>query len=112
MPCAGECRGCYGPLSSQCRHGCKNYKVFPHGGGPDSFSAEYNCTRTCPDDHPHKIFNDDGRDPYCSADPLLVQPLTSAGSSISAIIGGIVGCILLFGVFISVFGYQWRQRCA
>ena len=48
MPCAGECRGCYGPLSSQCRDGCKNYKVFPNGGGPDSFSAEYNCTKTCP----------------------------------------------------------------
>ena len=114
MPCAGECRGCYGPLSSQCLRGCKNYKVFPVGSGPaDSLSGagEFNCTATCPKDHPHKIFNDDGRDPYCSADPLPL-PLGPGyrSGSVSAIIGGVVGCILLFGVFISVFGYQWRQR--
>ena len=109
-PCSGECKGCYGPLSSQCRNGCQNLKVFTNGGSPESLSAEYNCTRTCPDDSPHKIYNDEGRDPYCSADPLNVQPLISSDKSISAIIGGVVGCILLFGVFISVFGYQWKQR--
>lgn len=109
-PCANECRGCYGQLVSQC-HGCKNYKIFPLGGDPNDNATAFNCTKTCPEEFPHKIFTDKGEDPYCSAtNDHLAQPVIHNTNSISAIIGGVVGCILLLGVFITLFCYQWRQR--
>ena len=122
VPCARECRGCTGPSSAQCR-ACKNYKVYLNGGynpAVDSSKAgdggtPFNCTETCSGDHPYKNFPELSSgvpgDPFCSAEPSLAGgvPL-SAENSIPAIIGGIIGCIVLLGLFLSVFGYQWRQR--
>merc|ERR1712020_750087 len=72
-------------------------------------------TESCASDgpFPYKNFPDVGGvpgDPFCSV--ILLQggvPLT-AENSIPAIIGGIFGMIVLLGIFISYFGYQWRQR--
>ncbi|XP_059088184.1 epidermal growth factor receptor-like isoform X2 [Tigriopus californicus] len=109
-PCANECRGCYGPSVAQC-HSCKNYKLFPEGADPHDNTTAFSCTKTCPDETPHKIFTDQGEEPYCSVTPNhMAQAVLSNANSLSAIIGGVVGCILLFGIFIVVFGYQWRQR--
>eukprot|EP00094_Tigriopus_californicus_P003834 TCALIF_03690-PA protein Name:"Similar to Egfr Epidermal growth factor receptor (Drosophila melanogaster)" AED:0.16 eAED:0.16 QI:552/0.71/0.75/1/0.71/0.75/8/642/992 len=56
-PCANECRGCYGPSVAQC-HSCKNYKLFPEGADPHDNTTAFSCTKTCPDETPHKIFTD------------------------------------------------------
>ena len=116
VPCAMPCRGCTGPSTTQCL-ACKNYKIYQNGGyAPDDPSNDpFNCTESCASDgpFPYKNFPDVGGvpgDPFCSV--ILLQggvPLT-AENSIPAIIGGIFGMIVLLGIFISYFGYQWRQR--
>merc|ERR1719397_2121536 len=116
VPCALPCSGCTGPSTTQCL-ACKNYKIYQNGGyAPDDPSNDpFNCTETCASDgpFPYKNFPDVGGvpgDPFCSV--ILLQggvPLT-AENSIPAIIGGIFGMIVLLGIFISYFGYQWRQR--
>ncbi|QQP57186.1 Receptor protein-tyrosine kinase, partial [Caligus rogercresseyi] len=60
---------------------------------------------------PNKILPEEGdADPFCSAEALHLGRTLTAQNSIPAIIGGLVGCIVLLGLFLSVFGYQWRQR--
>jgi len=113
-PCARECNGCKGPTSGQCLD-CKNYKIYLNGGyAPDMETTKFNCTASCPDEFPYKNFPEieDGvtGDPFCSIEPLQVGVPLTAENSIPAIIGGIIGCIVLLGIFLSVFGYQWRQR--
>lgn len=33
-------------------------------------NTKFNCTATCPDDLPYKIFPEDASDPYCGKDPF------------------------------------------
>jgi len=113
--CDDHCQGCYGPSSSQCKT-CKNYRIYLNGGyAPDSETTPFNCTNSCPEEFPYKNFPENSAgipgDPFCSIEPSASGgvPL-SAENSIPAIIGGIIGCIILLGIFLSVFGYQWRQR--
>jgi epidermal growth factor receptor len=84
------------------------FQVYDGHNGTDSF----NCTKTCPVAFPHKVFtpNEGHEDPYCSSDPLIGQKLASAENSIMVIVGGVIGCCVVLGLFLSVFGYQWRQR--
>jgi L1 cell adhesion molecule len=115
VSCARECRGCIGPSSSQCK-ACKNYKVYLNGGyAPEEENTPFNCTETCSGEFPYKNFPEDSDgvpgDPFCSIEPSQFAGVPiSAENSIPAIIGGIIGCIVLLGIFLSVFGYQWRQR--
>ncbi|XP_040565230.1 epidermal growth factor receptor isoform X1 [Lepeophtheirus salmonis] len=112
-PCSEECRGCYGMGPDKCL-ACKNYKVYLTGefpGNINSSTAPFNCTHTCPKERPNKILPEEGdADPFCSAEALHLGRTLTAQNSIPAIIGGLVGCIVLLGLFLSVFGYQWRQR--
>ncbi len=107
-PCAEECRGCVGPDVSQCRS-CKNYKIFEEGGDPHDNATAFVCTQTCPKTFPHKIFTDQGEDPYCSATPFHLTPVSSS-QSVSAILGGGGGCIVILGLFISMVCWQWQKR--
>lgn len=102
--CSDECRNCYGPGTLQCES-CRNYRVYIDG----NFTM-FNCTATCPPEKPFKILPEDSGDPYCSSeDPMITSPII-AGEKIGAIVGGVVSCIFLVGVFVAVFGYQWWQR--
>ena len=110
LPCYSECRKCQGPLISDCLS-CKNYKVFEEGYDPYDEDSKFNCTSTCPDQVPHTIPSPDGGDgPFCSAEPFLGAPLTTTASSVSTIVGGIIGCIIITGIFGVVCFCQWRRR--
>jgi len=115
VPCARECSGCTGPGSTQCR-ACKNYKVYLNGGyAPDDpTTTPFNCTETCFGDFLYKNFPETEPgvpgDPFCSVELLQGGVPITTENAIPAIIGGILGCIVLLGVFLSVFGWQWRQR--
>ncbi|XP_055943820.1 epidermal growth factor receptor-like [Argiope bruennichi] len=105
VKCAEECRGCTGPTSTECQ-ACRNYRVYL-----SSNRTLFNCTASCPADKPYKVFDDNMEDPYCSdVDPIAIAYHGIEEEHLPAILGGIVGCILLLTVFAVVFGYQWIQR--
>lgn len=67
--CSSECsNGCSGPLESQCKT-CRNYRIYVEGK-PGMNNTKFNCTATCPNDLPYKIFPEDASDPYCGKDPF------------------------------------------
>ncbi|CAG0915353.1 unnamed protein product [Notodromas monacha] len=74
VPCHSECRMCHGPLASDCSS-CLHYRLYQD---PDSFDSAknttmpYNCTATCPEDFPHKVFPKDSSDAYCARDMSLL----------------------------------------
>ena len=105
--CASECRGCHGPAVNQCLS-CRNYRIYI--GHPDHNNTHFNCTANCPADTPHKIFPEDGGDPYCAKDPLVNHLVNSDDEHIAAILGGVIGCVTLLGIFLACFGYHWHQR--
>ncbi|XP_035219957.1 epidermal growth factor receptor-like isoform X2 [Stegodyphus dumicola] len=105
LKCAEECRGCDGPSSTDC-HACRNYRVYL-----SSNRTVFNCTASCPAEKPFKRFDDNTDDPYCSeTDPIAITYHGIEEEHIPAILGGVVGCLLLLAAFLAVFGYQWMQR--
>ena len=110
LPCSSECRGCYGQSASQCKS-CKNYKILAYGGDPADNTTAFNCTKTCPADFPHKIFPDDGGDPYCSMEPThLGQPLIATGLSYPGLVGIIVSTVIVISLLLAISCYYWKQR--
>ena len=109
LPCHSECRDCYGPTSNNC-NACKNFKLYKNQYDVGQNGTEFNCTKTCPDDFPHKVQYpaEAHQDPYCSSEPVIFP--TAAAEMFPTIFGGIVGSIVLLGLFLVVFSYQWRQR--
>lgn len=105
VKCADECRRCNGPTTSNCI-ACRNYRVY---NGDDR--KVFNCTASCPADKPFKVFEDNNEDPYCSEkDPnTTIHPPTEEDPW-TVIIGGIGACVVLFGIFLAIFSYQWLQR--
>nr|WAR33938.1 epidermal growth factor receptor 2a [Scylla paramamosain] len=104
--CSSECsNGCSGPLESQCKT-CRNYRIYVEGK-PGMNNTKFNCTATCPNELPYKIFPEDASDPYCGKDPF---PLSLDDESVPAILGGTLGCVFLLCTFLAVFCYLWWQR--
>ncbi len=106
--CADECRGCVGPDVSHCRS-CKNYKVFEEGGDPHDNATAFVCAQTCPREFPHKIFTDQGEDPYCSETPYHLVPV-AASQSLPAVLGGVIGCVVLTLMFLLVLCWFWQRK--
>lgn len=109
VPCAMECRGCYGPDNNHCIN-CRNFKIYLNGYGPVDNSTSFNCTATCPPEIPHKVFPQDNSEPYCSVEPVG-QLFSTDGEQIPAIISiAVVLCLFLLLLLLIALGYQWRQR--
>lgn len=106
VKCADECRKCYGPTTSNCI-ACRNYRVY---NGDEK--KLFNCTASCPTEKPYKVFEDNNEDPYCSdKDPnVAAYGVNTEEDPWTVIIGGSAGCVILFGVFLAIFSYQWLQR--
>lgn len=107
--CASECRGCTGPSVNQCIS-CRNYRVYLGAADPGGNASQFNCTASCPADASHKIFPADGGDPYCAKEPIVNPLMNGDDEHVAAILGGVVGCVTLLGVFLACFGYHWHQR--
>ena len=113
VPCARECSGCSGPGTTQCK-ACKSFRVYLNGGyaADDDQTTPFNCTETCHGEFPYKNFpeNDDGvpGDPFCSVELLQGGIPIASESAVPAIIGGIISCIILLGIFVSVGCWRWN----
>ncbi|RWS03434.1 epidermal growth factor receptor-like protein, partial [Dinothrombium tinctorium] len=105
VKCADECKGCRGPDISYCI-ACRNYRIYSNEN-----RNQFNCTASCPSDKPFKVLDENTGDPYCSDDDPNITPwLNSEEDHITAIVGGIAGCVVLLGLFLALFSYQWLQR--
>lgn len=109
VPCAVECRGCYGPDNNHCIN-CRNFKIYLNGHGPVDNSTSFNCTATCPPEIQHKVFPQDNSEPYCSVEPFG-QASAIDGEQIPAFVSiAVVVCLFLLMLLLLALGYQWRQR--
>ncbi|XP_055938394.1 epidermal growth factor receptor-like isoform X1 [Argiope bruennichi] len=105
IKCADECRGCTGPTTMDCL-ACRNFRIYDEVN-----KTLFNCTASCPSDKPYKIFVDNVRDPYCSSEDANAVALHGVEEDhIPAILGGVMGCFIILGIFMAVFSYQWLQR--
>ncbi|GIY37824.1 epidermal growth factor receptor [Caerostris extrusa] len=105
IKCADECRKCTGPTIMDCI-ACRNFRVYDTAN-----KTLFNCTASCPPDKPFKIFVDNVRDPYCSSEDANAVALHGMEEDqIPAILGGVMGCFVILGIFMAVFSYQWLQR--
>lgn len=106
VKCADECRRCHGPTTSHCI-ACRNYRVYL-----DDKRQTFNCTASCPPEKPYKVFEDNKEDPYCSEkDPNTSMYVNNTEEDPWSVIITIAAfCIVLVGVFLAIFSYQWLQR--
>lgn len=74
FPCHDECLGCTGPGVDNCSQ-CRQLKIY--FGDPKDNSTLFNCTATCPQDYPYKVYLQELAGPYCS-------PKAAAMSAVSA----------------------------
>lgn len=104
-PCHHECKGCTGPSSTDCVK-CQNLKTSLD-------ESSFNCTDTCPDDKPHKIFFDEQLqnpidEPYCSESASDIPAMATARTPTVLVI------ILVFAfmslIILGVIGYFCRQK--
>uniref|UniRef100_T1IN09 Protein kinase domain-containing protein n=1 Tax=Strigamia maritima TaxID=126957 RepID=T1IN09_STRMM len=105
LPCSPECRGCSGPEPTQCDT-CKSYKIIIGNN-----SSQFNCTTTCPPEMPHKHYPSEEDVPSCTN----IEPESSTGkekeeTQYLPILLGVLGCIMLLGLFLALLGYQCWQR--
>lgn len=107
VKCNDGCRGCTGPLSSDCI-ACRNYRVYS-----DNDDGRFNCTvgATCPPEKPYKVFEDkSNEDPFCSDKDPASAPINHEEEQMTALVSGIVSTIFLIGLFLAFCSYQWLQR--
>lgn len=109
-PCHYECRGCTGPSSTDCLK-CQNLKIFIESNSGDN--TAFNCTNTCPDDIPHKIYFDEQLqnpidEPYCSELASGLTTMTTARTPAVLVIILVLACLLL--VILGIIGYTCRQK--
>ncbi|XP_026317728.1 epidermal growth factor receptor isoform X2 [Hyposmocoma kahamanoa] len=104
-PCHHECKGCNGPSSTDCIK-CQNLKTSLD-------ESSFNCTDTCPDDKPHKIFFDEQLqnpidEPYCSESASGIPSMATARTPTVLVI------ILVFAfmslIILGIIGYFCRQK--
>jgi len=110
-PCHSECRGgCTGPDAGHC-NACKNYRVLADGDYYADYAdgSGFTCAEVCPEDAPHTV-TIPGKDPYCSSEEHHLAPPLSSAHSLSAVLGGVAGCILIFGLFGLLLCWQWQKR--
>ncbi|XP_022122355.2 epidermal growth factor receptor isoform X1 [Pieris rapae] len=107
-PCHPECRGCTGLTSTDCIK-CDNLKIFL----TDINTGPFNCTATCPEDIPHKIYFDELHqnpieEPYCSA--LANGPPAMSTAKIPTVLVIILVLAFILLVILAIIGYTCRQK--
>ncbi|XP_062524304.1 epidermal growth factor receptor isoform X4 [Bombyx mori] len=110
-PCHSECKGCTGPGPTDCIK-CKNLKIFLGGSDASDENAPFNCTDTCPDNIPNKIYFDEQlqdpiEEPYCSEHANDIPTATARTSTVLVIILVIAS---LFLAVLAIIGYNFRQK--
>ncbi|XP_067003526.1 epidermal growth factor receptor isoform X2 [Anabrus simplex] len=109
VPCDKECRGCTGPLKSDCKS-CRNFKIFQNNSNGNN--SAFNCTSTCPQESPYKIFPQDSSEgePYCSSIQVERNTIGIDSGQTPIILGSAIFCIVVVLIILAIGGYLCRQR--
>ncbi|KAI5640359.1 protein tyrosine kinase domain-containing protein [Phthorimaea operculella] len=111
-PCHHECKGCTGPDSTDCIR-CSNLKIFLGDSNSIDKEQPFNCTDTCPEDKPHKIYFDEQLqnpidEPYCSEMTSGMPPMATARAPTFLVIILVLACVML--IILGYIGYSCRQK--
>lgn len=111
-PCHHECNGCTGPSSVECIR-CRNLKIYLNDSNAIDSKPIFNCTDTCPDHIPHKIYFDELLqnpidEPYCSEAASNLPSTATARTSTVLVVVLVVACILV--IVLVIVGYTCRQK--
>lgn len=111
-PCHHECKGCKGPSSMDCIK-CQNLRINLNTSNFIDDLPLFNCTATCPEHMPHKIFFDELLknpidEPYCSESASNLPLTETAKTPIVLIIA--LALVFLFAFILFIFGYIIRQK--
>lgn len=111
-PCHSECKGCTGPTSTECIK-CQNLKIFLNDSNFIDNTTIFNCTDSCPEHLPHKIFFDELlqnpiEEPYCSESASNL-PLTETAKTPTVLVIVLV-LAFLFVCILGIIGYICRQK--
>lgn len=111
-PCHQECNGCTGPSSVECIR-CRNLKIYLNDSNAIDSKPIFNCTDTCPDHIPHKIYFDELLqnpidEPYCSEAASNLPSTATARTSTVLVVVLVVACILV--IVLVIVGYTCRQK--
>ncbi|XP_013179259.1 PREDICTED: epidermal growth factor receptor isoform X2 [Papilio xuthus] len=112
-PCHHECRGCTGPLSTDCVK-CQNLKIFIPGETTTVHPNQaFNCTANCPEDKPYKIYFDELvenpiEEPYCSE--LASGSHTMATANIPTVLVIVLVLAFILFMILGIIGYTYRQK--
>ncbi|XP_014366513.2 epidermal growth factor receptor isoform X1 [Papilio machaon] len=112
-PCHHECRGCTGPLSTDCVK-CQNLKIFiPGETNAVHPNQAFNCTANCPEDKPYKIYFDELvenpiEEPYCSE--LASGSHTMATANIPTVLVIVLVLAFILFMILGIIGYTYRQK--
>ncbi|KAG4073502.1 hypothetical protein HA402_000726 [Bradysia odoriphaga] len=106
LPCHDECLGCTGPGADNCIQ-CRQLKVYL--GDPNDNSTLFNCTSTCPQDYPHKVYLQESAGPFCSPKAAVTAANHAGVANISPVYIFLIvvlsaGFVLFFGV--GLYCYQ------
>lgn len=107
FPCHDECLGCTGPGADNCLQ-CRQLKIYL--GDPNDNSTLFNCTATCPQDYPYKVYLQEQAGPYCSPKAAAMSAISAdtaniPGIYIFLIVVGLVAIGLLSGA-----GFCYYQK--
>lgn len=111
-PCHHECNGCTGPSSVECIR-CRNLKIYLNDSNAIDSKPIFNCTDTCPDHIPHKIYFDELLqnpidEPYCSEAASNLPSTATARTSTVLVVVLVVACLLV--IVLVIVGYTCRQK--
>lgn len=104
--CNSECRECTGAGPDNCVS-CRTLKIYQ--GDPSDNSTTFNCTTSCPKDHPYTIYPQEQTGPYCSAQAAS-SGLNAETAETPAILVGAIICFVLVLSVLFVLMYICRQK--
>ncbi|XP_055920850.1 epidermal growth factor receptor isoform X2 [Eupeodes corollae] len=108
ISCDEECKGCTGPGSENCQ-ACVNFKVF-NEGEPSDNSTSFNCTKKCPEDFSHIVYQSFNVGSYCSATPPQRITMLDAGHDNYVVTLIAFGTLIMLLCTLSVITYVCRQK--
>lgn len=109
LPCNPECQGCTGSGPQNCLQ-CRTLKIY--NGDPTDNSTIFNCTASCPDDYPFKMYTQDPLGPYCSAEAATFGFLAETPEATAVIIGALVGLVMVVVLCTGVMYYYYQKMKA
>lgn len=107
--CNVDCQGCHGPSASDCTK-CRSLKIYL--SNPADNATKFNCTATCPESHPYKIYTREDVGPHCSAESATFGFLSETAEASAVLIGALVGLVMVVLLSLAVMYYYYQKMKA